>query len=235
MDVLLVSLLDKMEIVFYEDMNKVVDLCCQMEEVCRFCYPPEKERILYTTEHFYVMVSLGPIVEGYLLIISKEHIGSCLHLPAEYWDEFKALKEKVRQILVKVYGSCIFYEHGKMGSCILEGMDHIHCYHAHLHCKPAKVELNLRIEKEIAGTCYGSLDECFNKKEELDRYLFVEDERIMTYQPDFKLRRQYLRYMLATSLDCEDRWDWVENQNWELIEKTIVRLKPHFDEKSVLQ
>ena len=114
-------------------------------------------------------------------------------------------------------------------------MDHIHCYHAHLHCIPAKVELNLRIEKEIAGTCYGSLDECFNKKEELDRYLFVEDERIMTYQSDFKLRRQYLRYMLATSLDCEDRWDWVENQNWELIEKTIARLKPHFDEKSVLQ
>lgn len=52
-------------------MNNIVDLACQLEETCRFCYPPEKERILYTTENFYVMASLGPIVEGYLLIVSK--------------------------------------------------------------------------------------------------------------------------------------------------------------------
>lgn len=48
-------------------MNNIVDLACQLEETCRFCYPPEKERILYATENFYVMASLGPIVEGYLL------------------------------------------------------------------------------------------------------------------------------------------------------------------------
>ena len=29
-------------------MNNIVDLACQLEETCRFCYPPEKERILYT-------------------------------------------------------------------------------------------------------------------------------------------------------------------------------------------
>lgn len=52
-------------------MNNIVDLACQLEETCRFCYPPEKERILYATENFYVMASLGPIVEGYLLIVSK--------------------------------------------------------------------------------------------------------------------------------------------------------------------
>lgn len=215
-------------------MNRIVDLCCQMEEICRFCYPPEKERILYTTDHFYVMVSLGPIVEGYLLIVSKEHIGACMHLPEDYWDEFKALKDKVKDILTRVYGGCIFYEHGKTGSCILEGMDHIHCYHAHLHCIPARVSLNQCIENELVGRQFDSLDSCFAKKNELDRYLLVEDERIMIYQPESKLRRQYLRFMLAKSLNCENRWDWVENQNWELIETSIRRLKPYFDEESVL-
>lgn len=182
--VVLVSLLAKMVIVYNKEMNKVVDLCCQMEEICRFCYPPEKERILYTTEHFYVMVSLGPIVEGYLLIISKEHIGACLHLPEDYWDEFKALKDKVKDILTRVYGGCIFYEHGKTGSCILEGLDHIHCYHAHLHCIPARVSLNQCIENELVDRQFDSLDGCFAKKNKLDRYLLVEDERIMIYQPE---------------------------------------------------
>jgi len=38
------------------------------------------------------MVSLGPIVEGYLLIVTKEHIGACLHIPEEYYEEFIDLK-----------------------------------------------------------------------------------------------------------------------------------------------
>ena len=67
-------------------MNNIVDLACQLEETCRFCYPPEKERILYATENFYVMASLGPIVEGYLLIVSKKHIPA---ITAE--QEFDAL------------------------------------------------------------------------------------------------------------------------------------------------
>lgn len=61
-------------------MNNIVDLACQLEETCRFCYPPEKERILYATENFYVMASLGPIVEGYLLIVSKKHIPACANI-----------------------------------------------------------------------------------------------------------------------------------------------------------
>lgn len=84
--------------------SRIEDLCCQMEEICRFCLPPEKERIIYTTEHFYVMVSLGPILEGYLLIISKQHIGACLHLPLEILDEFCKLKSKIYNILTDVYG-----------------------------------------------------------------------------------------------------------------------------------
>ena len=61
-------------------MNNIVDLACQLEETCRFCYPPEKERILYATENFYVMASLGPIVEGYLLMASRDAYLLCLSL-----------------------------------------------------------------------------------------------------------------------------------------------------------
>lgn len=209
-------------------MRNITDLCCQMEEVCRFCLPPEKERIIYSTEHFYVMVSLGPIVEGYLLIISKEHIGACLHLPTEYMEEFCLLKDKVYDILTKIYGGCIFYEHGKMGSCISEGQDHIHCFHAHLHCIPVSVNLNCIVGQEMSGLKYQSFSHCCIGMKDVDKYLYIEDECIMTYQPQEKLRRQYLRYKLAETLNLADRWDWVNNQNWPLIEQTVKKLKPYF-------
>jgi diadenosine tetraphosphate (Ap4A) HIT family hydrolase len=209
-------------------MHNIEDLCCQMEEICRFCLPPEKERIIYTTEHFYVMVSLGPIVEGYLLIISKEHIGACLHLPVEYMEEFCALKEKIYNILTEVYGACIFYEHGKISSCVSEGQDHIHCFHAHLHCIPANVKLNRIIGEEIEGQKYRSLLHCYEAMKDIDKYLYVEDRYIMAYLPQKKLQRQYLRYKLAEALGLANRWDWVNNQNWPLIEQTITKLKPYF-------
>lgn len=208
------------------------DLSCQMEEICRFCCPPEKERILYITEHFYVMVSLGPIVEGYLLIVSKEHIGACLHLPEEYIEEFLRLKNKVKQILTDEYGGCIFYEHGKVGSCLIEGKDHIHCFHAHLHCIPALLELNEDIEKELNGNSYESFYDCYNGMRGKDRYLYIEDSKIMTYCPERKLRSQYLRYKLAEKAGEPERWDWVKMQNWPLIEKSIERLKPRFNESA---
>ena len=55
-------------------MKRIEDLKFQIESGCRFCNPPEKERILMETDNFYVMVSLGPIVEGYLLIVAKKHM-----------------------------------------------------------------------------------------------------------------------------------------------------------------
>lgn len=207
---------------------EVQDLCCQIEEICRFCRPPEKERILFQTEHFYLMVSLGPIVEGYLLIISKEHIGACLHLSEDYMEEFLVLKERVNRILTEVYGGCIFFEHGKTGSCLQSGKDHIHCYHAHLHCIPANVDLNSIISNELTATQYKTVLDCYQSMSEVEKYLYVEDTRICTYQTETKLRSQYLRYKLAEALGCPERWDWVNYQNWPLIYESIKVLKPFF-------
>lgn len=206
----------------------IEDLSCQMEEICRFCRPPEKERILFQTENFYVMVSLGPIVEGYLLIVSKEHIGACLHLPEKYFDEFIQLKEYVRSILTRVYGECLFYEHGKTGSCLISGKDHIHCYHAHMHCIPTTIDLNAIISKELKPQQFVSYRDCLNRMQCTDKYLYVEDDSLCTYQPEVPLRKQYLRFKLSEALGVTERWDWVNHQNWPLIYETIHTLKPLF-------
>lgn len=209
-------------------MRHITNLKQQIEDGCRFCFPPERERILYETGHFYVMVSLGLVVEGYLLIVSKEHIGACLHLPQRYLEEFIGLKELVKAKLIAAYGSCIFYEHGKIGTSLL-GKDHHHCFHAHLHCVPVSIQLNSIIEQDIPQNIETfSFGNAIKSAEKVERYLYVEDDRCKIYIPSHKIRSQYLRFKLGEAIGAQDRWDWVNNQNWPLIEKTISVLKPLF-------
>ncbi|MDE6340185.1 MAG: hypothetical protein K2K97_10440 [Muribaculaceae bacterium] len=199
--------------------SNIPDLKSQIEKECRFCNPPEIERIVFQTDNFYVMVSLGPIVEGYLLIVAKEHIGACLHLPEKYWAEFIALKEKVRKILISLYGHCIFYEHGKVGTSLTMGKDHRHCFHCHLHCIPTSVKMNDIISKELSGIVFPNLNDAYQFviEKDIERYLLIEDNDIRLYLPDAKLRSQYLRFKLAEALDILKEWDWVKNQNWQRI------------------
>ena len=206
------------------------DLSSQIEKECRFCNPPERERILFQTENFYVMVSLGPIVEGYLLIVAKEHIGACLHIPEIFWDEFVILKNQVKGILTTTYGCCIFYEHGKVGTSLTMGKDHRHCLHCHLHCIPACVNMNELVSSDLDGIEFDDINQAyvFAVSNNIDRYLLVEDDVIKVYQPEGHLRKQYLRYKLAEAIGQTEEWDWVKHQNWETINKSIKRLKPLF-------
>src|SRR5687767_6720535 len=105
----------------------------QMIKECRFCNPPDKDRILYETDNFYIMLSLGPIVEGYTLLVSKQHIDSCANVPYELLSEFDMLYHKTKNILATEFGSCIAYEHGRAGTCMIPMENSKHCFHAHMH------------------------------------------------------------------------------------------------------
>jgi diadenosine tetraphosphate (Ap4A) HIT family hydrolase len=209
-------------------MNKITDLQDQINNSCRFCNPQEKERILFETDNFYVMVSLGPIVDGYLLIVSKKHIGACFNIPNTLMTEFLSLKEKVKDILIKHYGFCIFYEHGKAGSSLTFENSTKHCYHAHLHCIPVAVELNKSIEQKITANTSNSFTAARDKFKNLKKYLYIEDSRINVYSVDRKIRNQFLRYELSEALGKPELGNWVENQNWESINRTIEQLRPYF-------
>ena len=211
-------------------MNKIANLKDEINASCRFCLQPDKDRILYYTDNFYVIVSLGPIVEGYLLIVSKSHIGSCLNLPNELLLEFNSLKEKVKRVLLQVYSSCLFFEHGKIGSSLTLENSSKHCYHAHMHCIPVSIDLNGIVKKELTFNSFQSFNDAYVKMHQINHYLYIENHIVNVYQTTKKLRKQYLRYKLAEALGESDKWDWVNNQNWPLIEQTIIKLKPYFNE-----
>lgn len=211
-------------------MNKIKDLQMKISETCRFCTPPEKERILYESENFYVMVSLGPIIEGYLLIVTKKHIGSCLNLPVEYLVEFLEVKSLVKEVLIENYGSCIFYEHGKIGSSLKFNNSSQHCYHAHMHCVPVKINMNEIVNKDFEYNYFTSFKDAHEKLCKIEKYLYIEDGSLNVYTPTQNIRKQYLRWILSILIGKEDKWNWIENQNWNIIYETIKRLKPYFNE-----
>ncbi|WP_178988501.1 HIT domain-containing protein [Winogradskyella schleiferi] len=210
---------------------KVEDLKKDIEEHCRFCNPPDKSRILFETKNFYVMLSLGPIVEGYLLINSKEHIESCSLLSESLSEEFEFVTLVVKNILIETYGGCIFYEHGRTGSCLTFTDANKHCYHAHMHCVP----VNINISESIKGTllpiiCDTWEDFRIKAKEYNEPYLFIEDDGIKKiYFVIKEVRRQYIRYLVSQKIDNKDSWNWVEYQGWDKIESAKIKLLPFFN------
>lgn len=203
----------------------------QIISTCRFCNPPEKERILCETENFYVMLSLGPIVEGYCLLVSKHHYACCAAIPSEIRGEFKELYRNVKSILTTEYGTCLSYEHGRAGACLIPLEGSKHCYHAHMHFVPVSTKLNEAIQKDFDPENLENLDSFFEiySKNHSEPYLFADDNRRMSlYFIDQPLRRQYLRYKTAILIGKDHLCDWVNHQGWDLINSALQVLPKHF-------
>jgi len=200
-----------------------------VDKECRFCNQPDKDRILHETDNFYIMLSLGPIVEGYLLLVSKKHFHCCASLPENLAEEFDMLYNKIQNILRAVYGNVLSYEHGRAGSCLKSIRGSKHCYHAHMHFVPVSVKLNAVVTKDFTPVQLMNLNDFRMKyKKNLEPYLFVDDGIQAMYPPNGDLRRQYLRFKVAESLGFNELWDWVKHQNWEVIRKGKLNLLKEF-------
>src|SRR5712692_1763618 len=91
-----------------------------------------RRRVLFATENFRVFPSIGQLLEGYLLISSLAHYTTMDEMPTELVAELAAVCGHVRTVLSRIYGPCIYFEHGSRGP--LNGGCGI--YHAHLHATP---------------------------------------------------------------------------------------------------
>lgn len=105
---------------------------------CRFCnivvgkyQYAEIDQPFASNDGFVAIASIGALIEGWSLIIPKEH----QHSMRNVYDklQFKDFVETVIPLLVQQYGPLIAFEHGsnKEGSITACGTDH-----AHLHLVP---------------------------------------------------------------------------------------------------
>lgn len=95
---------------------------------CEFCQRSNLAAyILKETPAFLIATDHAPLVEGHLLIITKQHYTCYGVVPAELDAELFALKREVQQFLTQYYAPVVFWEHGIFRQTV---------YHAHLHCFP---------------------------------------------------------------------------------------------------
>jgi diadenosine tetraphosphate (Ap4A) HIT family hydrolase len=158
------------------------------------------------TKNFVVLPDIAPLVEGHILIISREHhlsMGSC-----GLFDELVELKEHVQRMVSACYSQPIFFEHGSMkpkhcGSSI---------DHAHLHCLPLPIDLNKGIHSRLTRNTINRLHELDRYSERKQSYLYFENVAHVQYSysldgAESALPSQYLRQVIAVAAGLKN-WNW---------------------------
>lgn len=187
---------------------------------CRFCCPPEPWRIILSSPHFNVQMGLGPLAEGYALILSKLHFSCCAELPESHTDEFENLVGMVRQAQISLYGESLMFEHGRSGACLPPGNGEDLCYHAHLHLLPAAVNLADVISGDFPAETFDSWQEVRSRYASTSRpYLLAEKGKRIAYAetPD-RIRARYLRRIVAGALGRPELEDWMAFPSYSVVQ-----------------
>ncbi len=203
---------------------------------CRFCTLPEPERIVQADDSAVAMLSLGPLVEGYSLVLPRRHIACVAEIPKAERARFLSLVNDTATRLGETYGNLIAFEHGRATCSAPSPVTH--CHHAHLHLVPTSIDLVklLAAERDVdlfsavpctSGDSICTAIEAFWQTTNATGkpYLiamsasgagvhFIEDA----------LRPQYLRYLVARELGDSELANWVSWPRKEVIEAAMRRM-----------
>lgn len=194
---------------------------------CAYCrYLEHKsnlpERTIYSSEHFFVMTTLGEFVAGYWLIIPYEHVMSNAELDFSTQKELLEVVEDMSYLLNLTYGSSnyLVWENGTGNSGRGKAKDSV--VHAHTHLAPSSLTAE-KIE-ELSGFHFEKISTKELSKYNLHSYLLVKDSANtwrISNNPDVYIPRQYVRQLLADEYGIPgEQWNWREYPFKELMMQT---------------
>lgn len=194
-------------------------------DTCEICLAVENsletdKKLWNTSLHenatFIILPSLGPLIEGQAIIVSKQHKLNLLSMNNDEISDFNSLIEYSQKILGS---NILFAEHGSFidqtgGSCI---------EHTHVHVIP-------HFEKyfDVLDDVLPISDAILEPIDHLQRSEHIDFPYILT----FNLKRNYRLYKAYNahsqmirkaicSKEGRNDWDWKQNPGINLIDKTI--------------
>lgn len=198
-------------------------------------YLKVRNRFIYESDSWIVMPSLGALVPGYLLIVSKKHYESIGKTPERYYVELDCLLQTLGEILYDQYKSnAIAFEHGAVsafnrGGCCVD--------HAHLHVLPFNENLIEYIDKKFFSLKKIDSFDLLGKQVALGKpYLFYQrmgEEKVLI-EGEF-IPSQFFRKIIANRLGLQDKWDWKKEIFIDNIRDTLHRIKRKNIEKEFLK
>ncbi len=194
------------------------------KENCKLCYAVDdslnnhrKTSIfnicLIETESFLVMPCIGPLINGHILIVSKNHYKSLAAMPEETHVEIKNILKIIFNKGI-LYKESLIFEHGafddqKGGSCI---------EHTHIHVIPKYGKYFNLLNEVLPVTKISGMDEIFTLEEP---YIFCTN-----YKGDFMCftaynsQSQMVRAAICNKLNRSD-FHWATNERRDLVLETI--------------
>lgn len=187
-------------------------------------------RMLFRSEGFVVVPSLGQLTEGHLLLLPTKHFTAVGDLPDTLLREFSVIIENVAANVATEFGPHVAFEHGVRSA----GFGGCGIYHAHMHTVPLAQSQD-PIDTLKQRFPYVELDHLIeiNKRSTgLPSYLFYQDSDARLYLFDTgPLPSQYMRKLLADGLG-EPNWNWRNAGREERLLATISRLSNRFKSES---
>lgn len=165
------------------------------------------ERIIWQSDHLTIVPTIGQIVPGHVMIIPKTHITAFADASPEALLDLSNAKERLRKILLRKHGGCIFFEHGTRS----QDLSGCGIYHAHMHAVPiaySSTPTNLVHGIHFADTVeFGS--PLFKVSPDASYVFFENSVRRCFVAEVVQLPSQILRKAVA-QLANNSRWDWRE-------------------------
>jgi diadenosine tetraphosphate (Ap4A) HIT family hydrolase len=191
---------------------------------------------LFESSNFVGLPSLGALVEGWLLLIPKEHFLCMGALPDFLAPEMQDLKQKMCLALERRYGSVCVFEHGpsKTSTSVGCGVDH-----AHLHVAPINFDLHASVTPFLPRDVIWSdagLEQCVAAFCQGRDYLYLEQPigrgRIATHG---SFGSQLFRRAIAAQIGERDYYNWREYPRLSNVEATIRNVASQRDDSVGVQ
>ena len=184
-----------------------------------------KQRCIFETEHFACVPSIGSFVEGYLLVIPKQHFLSSLVIPASYTPELLSILSRISVFYDKAYHKgMILYEHGTADAQKAGGMSVVH---AHLHFVPCSQPVVTKCS-EFSFMRFPSFSEAakYYSMNQNSPYLLLRDvDGSFYFSTSDEIPSQYFRKRVCDLCGIPGTGDWKEYPYVGHIKKTLAAAK----------
>lgn len=188
-----------------------------MSNNCPFCNIDKTKiynTVLEKTKNFIVTPTLGSLVDGYIILVTKKHLHNMNELKTK--TEYLILIEKYRNLFKEIYGKYpIVFEHGtfsftKTSSSIVHAHTHI-VKHNFIDEKEIIHKLNLKEIKDVT-------------KENKSYILYYSPNNTKYISYNFEPTSQLMRLQIAKDLKIEGKYDWKKHCFTENVKKTINKI-----------
>jgi diadenosine tetraphosphate (Ap4A) HIT family hydrolase len=187
-------------------------LCTAVADATRYADPFLYNSKLLESGRFVVVPSLGPLLPGHVMIVSKTHLESLASMGPEALDEYNQLAVRVRSGPLLHEGNALEAEHGstpgdKAGACVV---------HTHVHFIP-KMGAHLPAFKErlrIRGANLSGLPMSH------EPYIFLRNDSEEVIFDARELPSQTIRRILCDVLNRDDD-DWMQSPRLDWVKETV--------------